>query len=188
LRAQQLRRVVRVQRVRPERAAREEARGAALARVLDGEWKLVLRHALREHDPRHRQHLRDLATARHDVALPRRLALVERRPRRPELARRLGDLAIITHDRLEHRHHAVPRCERDEALAHLDPLSASLVVAPDDEELQCHDAVRHLVDLVETRVLDDPAALLLQQVDGHDQPARHERPHVLDEMRLDEKT
>ena len=41
-------------------------------------------------------------------------------------------------------------------------------------------AGRHLVDLVEPRVLDDAAALLLEQVDGEDQPARHERRDRLD--------
>src|SRR5215218_2761667 len=70
--AQQLRRVVGLERVRPERASGKEAGGAALARVLDRERELVLRHALRENDPRHRQRLRDLTAARDDVALRRR--------------------------------------------------------------------------------------------------------------------
>jgi hypothetical protein len=41
---------------------------------------------------------------------------------------------------------------------------------------------------VEPRVLDDPAAFLFEQVDGEDQSARNVRPHVVDELRLDQKS
>ena len=81
----------------------------------------------------------------------------------------------------------MPSRELDEALAHLDALAAAVVVAPDDEQLQRLDAVRKDVDLVERRVLDRRAAFLHEQVDGEDQPTRHERTHVLEELRLDEE-
>ena len=67
------------------------------------------------------------------TARPRR---ARARPRRSPPRVRLGH----AHDRLEHRQEAVTPSELDEARAQLDPLGATVVVAPDHEQLQRDDA------------------------------------------------
>src|SRR5207248_2566402 len=148
--------------------------------------------------PRHRQHAVDLSRPPSDLgrvaaAVERYLTLVERRPHRPQLARRLDDrlLALLlrdAYDRLEDREQAATLGERDEAARHLDALAAPLVVAPDHEQLQRDRRRGNVRRFVERGVLDDSARLLDETVDREDEPVRHERRDRRRMLAVDQET
>jgi hypothetical protein len=180
--AQNLGRIVGAERRRPDGPARQEARRAAAAAGLDRAGKVLRLDTLREDDPRHRQRVVELAGATGELrgvaaTRERHLALVERGPQRAQLARGGHDRVLArvfrdAHDGLQDREDSQPRGQLDEPARQRDALGAQLVVAPDDEQLQRHDAGHELDVVVQRGVLDDSAGLLHEPVDRKDEAAR----------------